>query len=79
MRSRISRCGSRRHSGHAAGRRSGQPSAGQLPQELKLLGEKMVALGDIGPEAIMRSVEGFVAKTERLGIDATTARSASMP
>lgn len=43
---------------------------GQLsPQELKLLGEKMVALGDIGPEAIMRSVEGFVAKTERLGID----------
>ncbi|MDE1915755.1 MAG: flagellar motor switch protein FliG [Sphingomonadales bacterium] len=40
------------------------------PQELKLLGEKMVALGDISPEAIMRSVEGFLAKTEKLGIDA---------
>lgn len=40
------------------------------PQELKLLGEKMVALGDIGPEAIMHSVEGFLAKTEKLGIDA---------
>jgi flagellar motor switch protein FliG len=43
---------------------------GQLtPTELKLLGEKMMALGDIGPQAIMRAVEGFVAKTEVLGID----------
>ena len=40
------------------------------PAELKLLGEKMVALGEIGPEAIMRSVDGFMARTERLGIDA---------
>jgi flagellar motor switch protein FliG len=40
------------------------------PAELKLLGEKMVALGEIGPEAIMRSVDGFLAKTQRLGIDA---------
>ena len=40
------------------------------PAELKLLGEKMCALGDIGPQAIMRAVEGFVAKTDKLGIDA---------
>ena len=40
------------------------------PAELKLLGEKMCELGDIGPEAIVQAVEGFAAKTERLGINA---------
>jgi len=40
------------------------------PGELKLLGEKMCALGDIAPEAIMRSVDGFAARTEKLGINA---------
>jgi flagellar motor switch protein FliG len=44
---------------------------GQLdPAELKLLGEKMCALGDIAPEAIMRAVDGFAARTEKLGINA---------
>ena len=43
---------------------------GQLdPDELHLLGEKMCALGDIGPEAIVRAITGFVEKTERLGIN----------
>ena len=44
---------------------------GQLtPAELKLLGEKMCALGEIGPEAIVRAVDDFMARTERLGINA---------
>jgi flagellar motor switch protein FliG len=44
---------------------------GQLnPTELKLLGEKMCALGEIGPEAIMRAVDDFSARTEKLGINA---------
>jgi flagellar motor switch protein FliG len=44
---------------------------GQLdPAELKLLGEKMCAMGDIAPEAIMRAVDDFSARTEKLGINA---------
>ena len=39
------------------------------PEELKLLGEKMCALGDIGPEAIVHAVAGFVERTEQLGIN----------
>jgi flagellar motor switch protein FliG len=39
------------------------------PEELRVLGEKMCELGDIGPEAIVQAVDGFVAKTEKLGID----------
>ncbi|HUD28335.1 MAG TPA: flagellar motor switch protein FliG [Novosphingobium sp.] len=38
------------------------------PQELRLLGEKMVALGEIGPDAIAQAIAGFVAKTERMGL-----------
>jgi len=34
---------------------------GQLdPAELQLLGEKMIALGDVGPERIATAIEGFV-------------------
>ena len=40
------------------------------PHELRLLGEKMCALGEIGPEAIARAIAGFVEKTERLGLKA---------
>ncbi|NBC37510.1 flagellar motor switch protein FliG [Novosphingobium sp. FSY-8] len=40
------------------------------PAELQLLGEKMCALGDIGPDAIVQAVEGFAARTEKLGINA---------
>ena len=40
------------------------------PDELHLLGEKMIALGDIGPEAIVQAISGFVEKTEALGINA---------
>jgi flagellar motor switch protein FliG len=43
---------------------------GLSPVELKLLGEKMCAMGEIGPEAIIASVEGFVALTDKLGIRA---------
>lgn len=44
---------------------------GQLsPAELQLLGQKMCALGEIGPEAICRAVDGFAARTQKLGIDA---------
>ena len=39
------------------------------PAELRLLGEKMCALGDIGPEAIVHAVKGFVARTEQLGLN----------
>jgi flagellar motor switch protein FliG len=38
--------------------------------ELRLLGEKMVALGEISPEAIVHSVNGFVSRTEKLGFPA---------
>lgn len=44
---------------------------GQLsPAELQLLGQKMCALGEIGPESICRAVDGFTARTEKLGIHA---------
>jgi len=39
-------------------------------EELRLLGEKMVALGEISPEAIIESVNGFVKRTEKLGMPA---------
>jgi flagellar motor switch protein FliG len=38
------------------------------PVELKLLGEKMCALGDIGPDAIVQAIGGFTARTKNLGI-----------
>jgi flagellar motor switch protein FliG len=37
------------------------------PHELRLLGEKMCALGDISPEAIVQAISGFMARTEKLG------------
>ncbi|MCB2075560.1 MAG: flagellar motor switch protein FliG [Novosphingobium sp.] len=40
------------------------------PDELRLLGEKMCALGDIGPELITHAIGGFVEKTQKLGIAA---------
>lgn len=38
------------------------------PEELRLLGEKMCALGEIGPEVIAEAIAGFVEKTEKLGL-----------
>jgi flagellar motor switch protein FliG len=38
------------------------------PRELRLLGEKMCALGEIDPEIIAHAIAGFVEKTERLGV-----------
>ncbi|SFF76099.1 flagellar motor switch protein FliG [Novosphingobium sp. CF614] len=38
------------------------------PEELRLLGEKMCALGEIGPEVIAEAIAGFVDKTEKLGL-----------
>lgn len=38
------------------------------PEELRLLGEKMCALGEIGPEVIAQAIAGFVDKTEKLGL-----------
>lgn len=38
------------------------------PRELRVLGEKMVALGDIGPDVIAQAIAGFVAKSERMGL-----------
>lgn len=38
------------------------------PEELRLLGEKMCALGEIGPEIIAQAITGFVDKTEKLGL-----------
>ncbi len=38
------------------------------PRELRLLGEKMCALGAIGPEVIAHAISGFVEKTEKLGL-----------
>lgn len=40
------------------------------PHELRLLGEKMCALGEIGPEVIAHAIAAFVEKTERLGLRA---------
>ncbi|TCM18863.1 flagellar motor switch protein FliG [Novosphingobium sp. PhB165] len=40
------------------------------PDELRKLGEKMCALGEIGPELIAEAIAGFVEKTETLGIAA---------
>lgn len=40
------------------------------PGELQMLGEKMCALGEIGPDAIVHAIAGFVERTERLGIRA---------
>ena len=34
------------------------------PDELRLLGEKMCALGEIGPEVIAGAIAGFVERTE---------------
>lgn len=38
------------------------------PEELRRLGEKMCALGEIGPEVIAEAIAGFVEKTEKLGL-----------
>ena len=38
------------------------------PEELRLLGEKMCALGEIGPQAIAQAIAGFVDRTEKLGL-----------
>ena len=47
---------------------------GQLePTELQLLGEKMCALGEIGPDLIAQAIQGFVKNTERSGISAHAA------
>lgn len=40
------------------------------PEELRLLGEKMCALGEIGPDLISQAIQGFVRNTERSGISA---------
>ncbi|MBS0481451.1 MAG: flagellar motor switch protein FliG [Proteobacteria bacterium] len=40
------------------------------PDELRLLGEKMIALGDIGPEQITQAISGFVDNSQRQGIPA---------
>ena len=38
------------------------------PDELRLLGEKMCALGEIGPSVIAQAITGFVDRTEKLGL-----------
>lgn len=38
------------------------------PQELRLLGEKMCALGEIGPEVIAQAIAGFIERTGKLGL-----------
>lgn len=38
------------------------------PEELRRLGEKMCALGEIGPDLIAGAIAGFVARTEALGL-----------
>lgn len=40
------------------------------PDELRLLGEKMCALGEIGPEVIAHAIAGFVERTEQQGLSA---------
>jgi flagellar motor switch protein FliG len=43
------------------------------PRELRLLGEKMCALGEIGPEVIAQAIAGFVEKTESWALSRMTA------
>lgn len=38
------------------------------PDELGRIGERMCALGEIGPEAISRAISGFVERTQNLGL-----------
>ena len=38
------------------------------PRELRLLGEKMCALGEVRPEAITRAIAGFLAHNEQFGL-----------
>jgi len=38
------------------------------PEELRLMGEKMCALGEIQPEVIAQAISRFVEKTEKLGL-----------
>ncbi len=38
------------------------------PAELRLLGEKMCALGEIGPDVISHAIASFVGKTEKIGL-----------
>ncbi|KPH64464.1 flagellar motor switch protein FliG [Novosphingobium aerophilum] len=38
------------------------------PEELRRLGEKMCALGEIGPDVIAEAIAGFVSRTEALGL-----------
>lgn len=40
------------------------------PAELRLLGEKMCALGEISPDVIAEAIAGFVDRTEQLGLAA---------
>ena len=40
------------------------------PHELRLLGESMIALGEIGPEAISHAIAGFVDHSDRQGLPA---------
>ena len=40
------------------------------PRELRLLGESMVSLGEIGPEAISHAIAGFVDHNDRPGLPA---------
>ncbi|WP_260925059.1 hypothetical protein [Novosphingobium sp. 9] len=44
------------------------------PRELRLLGEKMVALGEIGPDVIAGAITGFVETSEAMGITAHARR-----
>jgi flagellar motor switch protein FliG len=44
--------------------------SGLGPEELQVLGEKMCALGDIGPEQITQAISGFVANSGGQGISA---------
>lgn len=45
------------------------------PDELRLLGDKMCSLGEIAPEAISRSIAGFVAASEEQGLSAHNRRN----
>ena len=38
------------------------------PHELRLLGEKMCALGEIQPEVIAHAIANFVERTEKMGL-----------
>lgn len=40
------------------------------PDELRRLGERMCALGEVGPEAITQAIATFVARTEQVGLSA---------